>query len=55
MYYLYVAVERISKYVHYKLYNEQTRETAIDFVKEVYNTFPFKIHTILTEARRQGD
>jgi transposase InsO family protein len=44
-----VAIDRISKYVHYKLYNEQTKKTAIDFLNEVYNIFPFKIHTILTD------
>ena len=49
IYYLYVAIDRISKYVHYKLYNEQTKKTAIDFLNEVYNIFPFKIHTILTD------
>ena len=48
-YYLYVAIDRVSKYVHYKVYDQQTRETAIDFLKEVYNMFPFKIHTILTD------
>lgn len=48
-YYLYVAIDRVTKYVHYKLYNKQTRETAIDFLKEVYNVFPFKIHRILTD------
>ena len=44
-----MAIDRISKYVHYKLYNEQTKKTAIDFLNEVYNIFPFKIHTILTD------
>lgn len=48
-YYLYVAIDRVSKYVHYKIYDQQTRETAIDFLKEICNVFPFKIHTILTD------
>ena len=48
-YYLYVAIDRVSKYVHYKVYDQQTRETAIDFLKEICNVFPFKIHTILTD------
>jgi hypothetical protein len=39
-YYLYVAIDRVSKYVHYKVYDQQTRETAIGFLKEVYNMFP---------------
>ena len=46
---MYVAVDRTSKYV----YDRKTNQTAVEFLKELLEIVPYKIHTILTDNGRQ--
>jgi len=52
-YYLFVAIERLSKFAYAELHAEQTLETAVGFLKQVIEQFPFKIHRILTDNGAQ--
>lgn len=47
--YLFVAIDRTSKYTFAKLYGKSTRLIAVEFLKELIATVPYKIHTILTD------
>ena len=48
-YYLFVAIERLSKLLFLKLYTDKTIETSAQFLSEVIAIYPFKIHRILTD------
>ena len=48
-YYLFVAIERLSKLLFLKLYTDKTIETSAKFLCEAIDFFPFKIHRILTD------
>jgi len=52
-FYLFVAIDRISKFVVARLYNRQTNENSIKFLGQVITNFPYKIHTILTDNGAQ--
>ncbi|WP_049753120.1 IS481 family transposase [Nitrosomonas eutropha] len=47
--YLFVAIDRTSKFVFVQLQNKANRNTATAFLKAVIETVPYKIHTILTD------
>ena len=47
--YLFVAIDRTSKYTFAKLYDRATRLIAVEFLKELLAAIPYKIHTILTD------
>ena len=48
--YLFVAIDRWTKFVTVKLYNNMTIESSKDFLQEeVINKFPYKISKILTD------
>ena len=49
----YVAVDRTSKYVYANVYDRKTNQTAVEFLKELLEIVPYKIHTILTDNGRQ--
>jgi len=46
---LFVAIDRTSKFAYVKLTREQTKQTATDFLLELLEAIPYKIHTILTD------
>jgi transposase-like protein len=48
-YHMFVAVERLSKMIHLRIYDNMTQETAFAFLNESIKTFPFKITHILTD------
>ena len=50
---MYVAVDRTSKYVYASVYDRKTNQTAVEFLKELLEIVPYKIHTILTDNGRQ--
>ena len=50
---MYVAVDRTSKYVYANVYDRKTNQTAVEFLKELLEIVPYKIHTILTDNGRQ--
>ena len=52
-FYLFVAVDRVSKMTVARLYQNQTIENSIKFLKEVIASFPYKIHRILTDNGAQ--
>jgi transposase InsO family protein len=52
-FYLFVAIDRVSKMVVARLYQNQTAENSIKFLNEVIELFPYKIHRILTDNGAQ--
>jgi len=51
--YLFVAVDRVSKYTHVELYHRMTQDNALLFLQNTIKKFPYKIHTILTDNGSQ--
>lgn len=47
--YLFVAIERISKYAYAELHDKATRATAKVFLEHLLEAVPYAIHTILTD------
>lgn len=52
-FYLFVAIDRTSKFAIAKLYQKQTIENSNHFLNEVIKLCPYKIHTILTDNGAQ--
>ena len=48
-YYLYVAIDRATRLMYYKVYTRRTAENANDFLEACLAFFPFKITHILTD------
>ncbi len=58
--YLFVAIDRTSKFAYAELHTNQTRDTACRFLRQLIEIVPYHIHTILTDngiqfANRQKD
>lgn len=51
--YLFVAIDRASKYVYTEIHNNQTAEIAALFLENLIDHCPFKIHKILTDNGAQ--
>lgn len=47
--YLFVAVDRTSKFVHVQLYRQMTRQIAADFLEDTLKALPYRAHTVLTD------
>src|SRR5450432_3092375 len=47
--YLFVAIDRTSKFAFARLVERATRREAADFLQELIETIPYKIHTVLTD------
>ncbi len=47
--YLFVAIDRNTKFVCAELYSNQTKKTTAEFLKKVIKRFPYKIQIILTD------
>lgn len=47
--YLFVAIDRTSKFAVAKLVDKANRKTAWEFLEHLLETVPYKIHTILTD------
>ena len=47
--YLFVAIDRVSKFAYVQLAGKATRQTATDFLRALIAIVPYKIHTILTD------
>lgn len=47
--YLFVAIDRTSKFAFARLFRKATRPVAVQFLKELIATVPYRIHTILTD------
>jgi transposase InsO family protein len=51
--YLFVAIDRTSKFAYAELQDKATRRIAADFVHRLVEIVPYKIHTILTDNGTQ--
>jgi transposase InsO family protein len=47
--YLFVAIDRTSKYAFTELHEKATRRVAADFLRALIKAVPYKIHTVLTD------
>ncbi|MHC0449467.1 MAG: IS481 family transposase, partial [Candidatus Lariskella arthropodorum] len=47
--YLYVAIDRTSKFAYAELYKSQTKIIAADFLTNLIKALPYKIHKVLTD------
>jgi len=47
--YLFVAIDRTSKFAYAELHERAARQTASDFLKALIKAVPYKIHTVLTD------
>ena len=52
-YYLFVAIDRMSKYVYCEVYDKMTIDNSILFLSNTIQNFPFKIEKILTDNGSQ--
>lgn len=52
--YLFVAIDRNSKFAVARLYQEATRPTACQFLEELLKVVPYQIHTLLTDRAIEG-
>ena len=47
--YLFVAIDRTSKFAYAELHIDQTRDTACRFLRQLITVVPYNIHTFLTD------
>ena len=47
--YLFVAIDRTSKFAYAELHEKANRRTATSFLKALIKAVPYKIHTVLTD------
>lgn len=51
--YLFVAIDRATRWVHLAIYNDQTEASSVDFVRSLVKAAPMKIVKILTDNGSQ--
>jgi len=49
-FYLFVGIDRTSKFTYAELQTKATRATAKKFLEHLISLFPYKIHNILTDS-----
>jgi IS30 family transposase len=47
--YLFVAIDRTSKFAYAELHERQTRRIAADFLRNLIDVVPYHLHTVLTD------
>ena len=47
--YLFVAIDRTSKFAFTELHEKATRRVAADFLRQLIKAVPYKVHTVLTD------
>jgi transposase InsO family protein len=47
--YMFVAIDRVSKFAYAELHEKATRRVAGDFLRKLIALVPYKIHTVLTD------
>src|SRR4051812_33121437 len=54
--YLFVAIDRTSKFAFAELHEKATRRVAGDFLRHLIAAVPYRVHTVLTDnvLRREG-
>ena len=48
-YYLFVAIDRATRLLYYKVYENKSSHNAVDFLRKCSEYFPFSISHILTD------
>src|SRR5215218_6150778 len=48
--YLYVAIDRASRFVHLAVKDDETERSAVAFLKEAVRAFPFRVTYVLTDG-----
>ena len=51
--YLYVAIDRATRWVYMRIYRDQTEKSSVDFLRRLKRSAPMKIRTILTDNGSQ--
>jgi transposase InsO family protein len=46
---MFLAIDRVSKFVHVAFYDANTKANGAAFLREVVEAFPYAIHTVLTD------
>ena len=52
-FYLFVGIDRVTKFTVARIYRHQTIENSVEFLKQVIELCPYKIHRILTDNGSQ--
>ena len=52
--YLYVAIDRATRWVFLRTYRDQTERSSVDFLRRVHKATPFKITKLLTDNAAYG-
>jgi transposase InsO family protein len=47
--YMFVAIDRASKFAFVELHDKATRRNATEFLRRLIKTVPYKVHTVLTD------
>jgi transposase InsO family protein len=47
--FMFLAIDRVSKFVHVAFYDANTKLNGAAFMREVVAAFPYQIHTVLTD------
>ena len=47
--FMFLAIDRVSKFVHVAFYHANTKLNGAAFLREVLAAFPYQIHTVLTD------
>ena len=47
--YMFVAIDRVTKFAFAELHERATRRAAADFLRRLIDALPYKIHTVLTD------
>ena len=47
--FMFLAIDRVSKFVHVGFYDANTKANGAAFLREVVAAFPYRIHTVLTD------
>jgi transposase-like protein len=47
--YLFVAIDRTSKFAFTEFHEKATRSVAADFLRNLIKAVPYKVHTVLTD------
>ncbi|RQH08319.1 IS481 family transposase [Paraburkholderia dinghuensis] len=46
---MFVAVDRVAKFTHVAFFDRATKANGAQFMRQVINAFPYRIHTVLTD------
>jgi transposase InsO family protein len=47
--FMFLAIDRVSKFVHVEFFDANTKANGAAFLREVVEVFPYRLHTVLTD------